>query len=91
MAQGEYRIMITDHGVVQMRSDRGEVWALSRYAHPLDSPKAGSLVFRRYGESYFLSRITWSGAAVDLPQSRREQETAKQFPGDPRIEIAKAK
>src|ERR1051326_3134517 len=74
MAQGEYSIIIADNGVVQMRSDRGEVWALSRYAHPSDSRMTGTLVFRRYGDSYFLSKIAWLGAAVDIPESRSEQE-----------------
>jgi hypothetical protein len=91
MARGEYKIMIAENGVVQMRSDRGEVWAMSRYAHPSNSRTTGTLVFRRYGDLYFLSNITWLGAAVDIPESKSEREVAKSFPRGPTIETATAK
>jgi hypothetical protein len=90
MPRGEYRILVSDHGIVQLRSDRGEVWALARSAEP-ESRNNGALVFRRYGDLYFLAKIAWLGAAVEMPQSKIEREVAKNFHGTPKLETAAAK
>ncbi|MGA2329118.1 MAG: hypothetical protein ABSH05_22875 [Bryobacteraceae bacterium] len=43
------------------------------------APEQSTLVFNRYGSSYFLADIWWAGdaAGVELPKSKAEKELAK--------------
>jgi len=77
-AAGVYYVSSSGDGVVHISSAGGEVnRAMLAYpVYPKSSGVRAGLVFRRYGDHYFLSRI-WSGADVgsELPRSRGERET----------------
>lgn len=67
--------------IVQIRSTDGRQ-SISRLTIPVETVNAmsnGSLVFRKYGEEYFLSEIWPAGGLTgrELPQSRAERELAR--------------
>jgi hypothetical protein len=85
MPKGEYRITQSSNGVLTIRELGGKHSAMTlttpaRAAAPADFQKSGKglLVFQRYGDEYFLSKI-WSPYARDglaLPQGPRYKELA---------------
>jgi hypothetical protein len=91
MAKGNYTIQIVSNGVVQIRSEHSGAYAMVHYGEPTNGPAAKALLFRRYGDSYFLAQIDWLGRAVELPKSKVEREIAKNYPGTPSLETAAAK
>jgi hypothetical protein len=76
-AAGVYYVSSNGDGVVHISSAGGEVnRAMLAYpVYPTSRGMRAGLVFRRYGDDYFLSRV-WSNADVgfDLPRSRGERE-----------------
>ena len=93
LSRGQYTVNVVNGKVIQLMNSDGRVlFSLSQNASP-EKTKAGNvLVFRRYGDSYFLSKVVWaSGSGWELPKSRGETEAARQHPGSPTIETATAK
>ena|SRR5215472_5385209 len=80
---GDYRIQHVD-GMLKMRSQSGNEAAivLTIAALAPKDAKDAVLLFNRYGDTYFLSKI-WtpdSDIARQLPQSRTENELARNGP-----------
>jgi hypothetical protein len=62
---------------------KAAVIALPNAAERLHAPKDSTLVFNRYGDTYFLSQV-WHGGnnrGYALPKSKTERETAKNASG----------
>ena len=80
MEQGSYWVGECSHGpAVCMRSANGAKAALS---HPIEAKTpsdTAKLVFRRYGDTYFLAEIWTGGSTTGLAFSRsaREKEIAR--------------
>jgi hypothetical protein len=70
--------------VIQIQSPQQKVavfsMAYAAYAAPGDVSKPGKLVFNKYGDQYFLSKILSSSAPmnVQLPTSKLEKRTRSQ-------------
>ena len=81
MPAGRYVIHHAD-SVLTMRQQGGSNATIVRLTQPTirrDTPKAGSVVFNRYGGSYFLSQI-WTSNSRDgrtVLKSTREKELAR--------------
>ena len=86
--KGEYVIRV-ESGVVQLSNKKGSgVSSLSYAASPEKSRTKSALVFWRYGDAYFLSKVLQAdGAARELPKTRTEIEIARRYSGVP-IEAA---
>ena len=91
--KGDYRVRVTTLGVLQLQSSNGSAAFSLLQAAPQENPQTrGALVFRRYGDAYFLSKIVWAdGLARELPKTRGEIEIARKYPGAPAIETATAR
>jgi hypothetical protein len=83
LQSGEYHVKQLRPGVIQLQgkvtSSSATVLTMSTQARQL--PDVGKLVFNRYGDQYFLSRI-WapsSGTGHELRKSRLEREVAMNF------------
>jgi len=82
MPKGEYLIeSVGDSGTLTIRhAKKGKAVTFNTIRHkPTDSPKS-KLVFNRYGDQYFLSRI-WDGSSetiLKLNKSKTEKRIAKQ-------------
>jgi hypothetical protein len=77
---GEYMVEESTQGVLLIRSiDRSaNASALAIRAQNKKNMERPALVFHRYGEEYFLSRVWATGTdGLELPKSRREREVAK--------------
>ena len=90
--KGEYTVYVMNSRLLQLVSSRGaSAYSLSQTVSSKDFKDRSVLVFWRYGDTYFLSKvIREDGAAWELPKSRSEIEVAKKYPG-PKIETAAAK
>ena len=83
MPDGAYRVSeMSNGGVVALQTKNASkaITAFSVSGKSLDEP--ARLVFRRYGETYFLAQI-WSGGSSPgraLPRSTREIELAQNGP-----------
>ncbi len=80
MAQGSYWVGECSHGpVVCMKSADGAKAALSHSIEAKTPNDAAKLVFRRYGDTYFLAEIWTGGSATGLAlsPSAREREIAR--------------
>ena len=81
MPAGQYTIHHSE-GLVTVREQGGSnavMTFLTMATIRRDTPKTGALVFNRYGENYFLSKI-WSSYSRDgrsLSKSNREKEMAR--------------
>jgi hypothetical protein len=83
MPQGPYRVSeMSDGGVIVLRTKAASsaITAFDVSGKSLDEP--ARLVFRRYGETYFLSQIWIGGTSTGraLPRSPREKELAENGP-----------
>lgn len=79
MPAGEYRIHHSQ-GVLILREQQGKaVVALTVAAHKWDDSNHAMLQFNRYGDEYFLEKVSVpdSTVACQLSQSRREKELAR--------------
>ena len=88
--KGDYRVRVTTLGVLQLQSSDGSAAFSLLQAAPEENRRTrGALMFRRYGDAYFLSKIVWAdGVARELPKTRGEIEIARKYPGAPAIETA---
>ena len=83
LPKGEYLIeSLNDAGTLTIRNaKRGKAVTFSTIRHkPTDGPKS-KLIFNRYGDQYFLTRI-WDGSSetvLKLNKSKTEKRLAKQF------------
>ena len=81
LPSGEYAVD-TDASthLVRLRSadSKSAVMILSNAVRTLHAPSEGKLIFTRYGDDYFLSRIWKAGddTGAELSKSRREREVA---------------
>ena len=89
-AAGEYYVASNADGLVHISSADGRVnRAMLAYpVYPKDRGVRAGLVFRRYGDHYFLSRV-WSGGDVgnELPRSRGEREALAKIEGGEPITV----
>src|SRR3989449_9922226 len=59
--KGDYRVRVTTLGVLQLQSSNGSAAFSLLQAAPQENPQTrGALVFRRYGDANFLSKIVWA-------------------------------
>lgn len=81
---GTYRVSRVSYSaqtVVEIKSLDGLFSAFSSiYAADIPSPRRGELVFRRYGNQYFLHQVLCRQVAlnVQIPRSRLEEQAQKQ-------------
>jgi len=76
MAPGQYAIRFLGGPMVQLEGSKTYSF-LSNPADSFASSEASKLVFHRYGDQYFLSRISTTSAGHDFPISRAERELKK--------------
>ena len=84
MPAGEYMVQRAGtggSGAIQISGANGSVVALAHSADVSQNEKTGQalLIFNRYGDQYFLSRITdgYRDTGVQIPTSRTEKELSK--------------
>jgi hypothetical protein len=78
---GTYRVSYTSENIILIRSQDGRFNAFSStYAGDDQSTGSGKLVFRQYGDQYFLHQVLCSNADInaELPTSRLEQRVRTQ-------------
>ena len=83
MPQGVYRVSeMSNGGVIALQTTNASkaITAFNVSGKSMDEP--ARLVFRRYGETYFLAQIWTGGGPIGrvLPQSKREKELAQNGP-----------
>jgi hypothetical protein len=76
---GEYEIrsVFSDAVAVQNIAARDNALAITMTGVPSESLEKASLTFRRYGQSYFLARISSPGSLALVPQSKLERQVAE--------------
>src|SRR5215831_13039557 len=91
--KGEYSVYVMNTRLLQLVSSTGKsAMSLSQAISPKDSNVRSVLVFWRYGDTYFLSKVVRAdGAAWELPKSQSEIEIARNYRGNPEIETAAIK
>jgi hypothetical protein len=76
LESGSYDARIIANGVLQIRSNDGKAVASvqTQSAYSRTFPDHGKLMFNRYGNEYFLSKIFWPGFEIgrEVPQSKNE-------------------
>ena len=78
---GEYNVKQTHPGVmlIQSKDARSSAMVLTTAAEAGKMSDVGKLVFNRYGDQYFLSKIWASDSGRQLPKSRLEREVAQRL------------
>ena len=76
-APGKYAITFRDGSVVQLVGSRSYYLLAATSGDPYTTSQEPKLVFRRYGDQYFLSRIQTTSTSHDFPLSRVERELKK--------------
>ena len=78
MPAGEYTIAAVSAGLPTIRISNADSGVLA-VANRSDNERSGksTLIFHRYGDQYFLSRIVSGQTAMELPASRNEKELQK--------------
>ena len=78
---GEYNVKQTHPGVmlIQSKDARSSAMVLTTAADAGKISDVGKLVFNRYGDQYFLSKIWTSDSGRQLPKSRLEREVAQRL------------
>jgi hypothetical protein len=78
---GEYTVspLVEGGTVLTIRSldGRRQMFVQTSAAESANAPSETKLVFRRYGDQYFLSQIWVEGQALALPVGNREREMAR--------------
>jgi hypothetical protein len=78
---GEYQVKSLHQAATQIQSTdtRSTAIVLTTGMQAAKISNTGKLVFNRYGDQYFLSKIwaPWSDAGRELPKSRLEREVAQ--------------
>jgi hypothetical protein len=89
---GKYTIEAMSNGnALVIRSDDRKAAAitLANQAAGPATQRSSRLVFRTYGNLYFLSTVEWSGGPYrEVPPSKTEIELAKRAPEPKRLEVA---
>ena len=83
LPSGEYHVKQSHPGLtlIQSKDARSSAMILTRGTQAAKISDAGKLVFNRYGDQYFLSKI-WapsSDMGRELPKSRLERELAQRL------------
>ena len=78
---GEYHVRQTHPGVmlIQSKDARSSAMVLTTAAQAGKISDVDKLVFNRYGDQYFLSKIWASDSGRQLPKSRLEREVAQRL------------
>jgi len=78
---GEYHVKQTHPGVmlIQSKDARSSAMVLTTAAQAGKISDVNKLVFNRYGDQYFLSKIWASDSGRQLPKSRLEREVAQRL------------
>jgi hypothetical protein len=82
LPSGEYTVSPVFAGnntvlIIRSADWRQQVAVPASAAESAKTPRDNKLVFRRYGDQYFLSKIWVRGQALTLPTSHREREMAR--------------
>jgi hypothetical protein len=92
---GKYTIEMLQNGIAMViRSDdrKASAITLANQASAPATRRSSRLVFRNYGDQYFLSTVEWSGGPYrELSPGKTEIELAKRVPEPKRLEVATAK
>jgi hypothetical protein len=79
---GAYEVKTATQGalVIQSQDRRSSAFAMTMAVNARKTPEVGKLVFNRYGNQYFLSKIWAPSSSVgrELSKSRLEREVAAQ-------------
>jgi hypothetical protein len=82
LPSGEYQVKSADQGtlLIQSKDASSSAMVLTMAVQAKQIPDTGKLVFNRYGDQYFLSKIWTPSSATgrELPKSRLEREVAAQ-------------
>ena len=83
LPSGEYHVKKLQPGVIQVqdKDTRSSAIVMTTGVQTGKTSDVGKLVFNRYGDNYFLSRI-WEPSSItgrQLPKSRLEREVAVNF------------
>ena len=83
LPSGEYHVKQLQPGVIQVQDKvtRSSAIVMTTGVQTGKTSDVGKLVFNRYGDNYFLSRI-WEPSSItgrQLPKSRLEREVAVNF------------
>lgn len=76
---GEYNVKQTHPGVMLIQGTRSSAMVLTTAADGGKISDVGKLVFNRYGDQYFLSKIWTNDSGRQLPKSRLEREVAQRL------------
>jgi hypothetical protein len=76
LRSGEYNVKQIHPGVMLIQGTRSSAMVLTTEADSGKISDVGKLVFNRYGDQYFLSKIWTSDSGRQLPKSRFEREVA---------------
>jgi hypothetical protein len=80
LPSGEYTVDDAAPGVVRLRSadSKSAAMIITIPVQTSDRPSEGKLVFNKYGDEYFLSKVWRAGSKTGsaLPKTRREAEVA---------------
>ena len=83
LQSGEYHVKQLQQGVilVQGKDPGSSAIVLTSGARATKTSDAGKLVFNRYGDQYFLSKVwaAWSDMGRELRKSRLEREVAQRL------------
>jgi hypothetical protein len=89
---GKYTIETLSNGTaLVIRSDdrKASAITLANQASGPANQRSSRLVFKSYGDQYFLSTVEWSGGPYrEVPPSKTEIELAKRAPEPKRLEVA---
>ena len=92
MTAGAYTVRSIVPGTIQLVRDdhKASVIALTNGVQARKTPAGSSLVFTRYGNSYFLSRVWTAGSSTgrELPKSKLEIEVARVFKSGPVVQAS---
>jgi hypothetical protein len=91
LSSGHYSIQMLDSAALIIRSTSGKsaMITLSNSAAGPNTPRSSRLVFKSYGNQYFLSTVEWEGGPYRaLVPSKLETELAKRVPSPKSLEVA---
>ncbi len=93
LAAGSYMVDVTNSGVLELMDAKGKmIFSSSRPASQPKSQTQNALLFKRYGDAYFLSQLFWEGGlARELPKTGKEIELARRYQAVPTVKTAEAR
>jgi len=89
---GKYRVVLESGHMVRLQGYSVGGFALTHDAIKTQAPRQGSVVFHRYGDTYYLSQIWTAGVSVGLEctkgRTERQSLQASNNPAPSSIELA---